>query len=321
MKTDKVNDLYNKYANKQKEEVKSETKPAEVEPKAKDETKQEVVEEAKVETGKTNADNTNPDTVKEDVETKPVETETKTEDKPEKKTYSKQEQIDYAFQKLKAKNKKLAARIKELEEESKKKPNNLTLEDFKGNVQDYSDYRTDQKIAEYEKKRLMDEYNASQAEEYDAINNKKITECFPDAVEQEKYRQLVKQEGGNLLKKLDANDPEQAILGFLDDSDVAPILVRIFISKPQYLDNILAKRSPYGKYREMEKLAESVQYAREQIANRNKPMNAEQPKEETKPAIPVIGSVTKSEQHKDSKTVFDANAILHKLKEKNKYHK
>lgn len=317
MKTDKVNDLYEKYAG-----VKSDTETAKVDTEAKVETKTEEVKDEQNRTEAISSDDSKPsDTVKEKTETKPVAEETKTEERPEKKTYTHQEQVDYAFQKLKAKNKKLAERIKQLEEENKKKPNK-TLEDFNGNVEQYSDYRTDRKIAEYEKKRLEDEYRASQAEEYDTVNNKKISNCFPDAVEQEKYRELVSREGANLLAKLDKDDPESAILGFLDDSEISPILIRIFMTDPQYLDNVLAKRSPYGKYREMEKLAERVEYAREQLSKKKSEEKVEtETKPEVKPQIPVIGSVTKSEQHKDSKQVFDPNEILHKLKSKNKYHK
>lgn len=317
MKTDKVNDLYNKYANKQKEEVKSETKPAEVEPKAKEETKQEVVKEDKVETGKTDADKiVNPDTTKEEVETKPVETETKVEKKP---TYSKQEKIDFAFQKKQAKIKKLEQRNKELEEELKKYKG-LTLEDFKGNHQDYLDYKVDMLDKQREVKQIQDEIKTTQTQEFNESNKRKIQNCFPDEATQSKYSDLIANKGVDLVKTLDEYDKEQAILGYLDDSELSPLLITLLITEPSYLNEVLSKNSPYGKYRAMEKLEEKVQFARNKMAEQNsKP--AEKVEEKQKPAIPVIGSVTKSESTKDTKKVFDANQILHDLKNKNKYHK
>lgn len=316
MNSEKVYDLINKYQNK---EVKSDTKPEVVEAKANVDTKPAEVKEEPKETGTEGSDKEtkSPDTVKEETTVKPTEVETKTDKKP---TYSKQEKIDYAFQKKKAKIKQLEQRNKELEEEIKKYKN-LTLEDFKGNHQDYLDYKVDMLDKQREVKDIQEQIKTSQAEEFDETNRKKILNCFPDENAQSKYSELIANKGSELVKQLDEFDTEGAVLGYLDDSEISPLLITLMISEPSYLNNVLSKKSPYGKYREMEKLEERVLAAREQLNKQNSvPANTEKV-EEHKPAIPVIGSVTKSESTKDSKPVFDANAELHRLKTKNKYHK
>lgn len=320
MNTDKVNAVYEKYAGK------SDTNTDKVETKAKVDTKAEEVKEETVATGTnqvsdTNTDNNKtPDTTKVET-TQPVEKETKVDKKPH---YTKQEQIDYAFQKKQAKIKRLEQRNRELEEELKKR-DALKLEDFGNDTQKYLDYAVDVKDKQRELARNQEEIKAEQIAEYDELNNKRIAECFPDEKEQKIFRAIIQQNGQSFLQKLDEADPEGAVLSYLDDSDISPLLTRILISSPEYLNDVLSKRSPFGKYNAMDKLAQRVQYAREEMkkraevaANNTIPQETEV---KTKPSIPVVGSVTKSEDTKDSKPVFDPNQILHKLKTKNKYHK
>ena len=148
-------------------------------------------------------------------------------------------------------------------------------------------------------------------------------------MEQQKYDTLLKTNGPALLKELDAEDPEHAVLAYLDDSDISPLLIRILMTSDKYRNEVLKYRSPYGKYNALDKLAQKVQMAREQMANERKtpaPAPAQTPvvtnKVETpvapKPAIPVIGSVTKSENDKGV-VVKDYNQILHEMNMKRGY--
>lgn len=317
MNKEKVNAIYEKYAGK------SDTKTEKVETEAKVDTKPVEVKEETIATETKVSDNNDTktsDTNKVET-TQPVEKETKSESKS---TYTKQEKIDYAFQKKQAKIKKLEQRNRELEEEIKKYKG-LKLEDFKGNTQDYLDYAVDYKDKQRELSRNQEEIQAEQNAQYDEVNAKRIAECFPDENERMKFNAIVSKNGPALLKRLDDEDPDGAVLSYLDDSDISPILTRILIAEPSYLESILSKRSPYGKYMAMDELAKRVLYAKNEISKRNStvPEKTEdiKPVEPSKPAIPVVGSVTKSEDTKDSKPVFDPNQILHKLKTKNKYHK
>ena len=246
----------------------------------------------------------------------PAETETKSE---RKQNYSHQEQVDYAFKREKAKRKAAEAKYQALQKELdslKKKQVN------KEDTADYIDYAVDLKTKEREASELQDQIRESQYAEYEQLNNARIRECFPDEAEQAKFRSVVESEGPKLVKKLDAEDPEQAVLAYLDDSPIAPILTRLLIAEPKYLDDVLSKRSPYGKYMAMQQLADKVEIARRQMAEKDKApeaKNPEQPPAQPKPVLPVIGSVTKSDANKDTKPTFDPNALLHKLNVKGGY--
>ena len=309
MNTEQLNAyLEKRHANSEQPTSEVETTKANVEDTKVQETNTVEASEEKIETG-------SEDENKVENETQPVET--KPEDKPaekkpetQKKQYSKQEKIDFAFQKEKAKRKKLEARIRELEEQLKNQPNK-TLSDFNNNVEDYFDYKFGKTTAEAEHKRLEDEIVESKRYEAEQINKQRIINCFPDEAEQAKYNQLVVQNGPKFVKMLDDADREGAILGYLDDSDVAPILIRIMMTNKDYRDGVLSKSSPYGKQRAMEQLEAKVRWAQQQLANKAAKKEAA-PAEPAKPTIPVVGTVTKSDSN-DSAVVKDYNQVLQKL--------
>ena len=258
------------------------------------------------------------ETAKEDVPPA-TETESKTEDKPAQQHHSKQEQIDFAFKKEKAKRKALEAKYEQLQKKYEalqaKKPEDPKDQDA------VIDYKVDLKDMQHEMERTQEAIQESQIREYDELNNARINACYPDPEEQRKFREVISVEGPKLLQRLEANDPENAVLGYLDDSELAPILTRLMIADPKYLDEVLSKRSPYGKYMAMQALEQKVEFARNELAKKGKQDNPPAPKEtKAKPAMPVVGSVTKSDSTKETKTTFDPNAILHALNAKNTYH-
>ena len=268
------------------------------------------VPEEKIETGSPAED-------KAQEETQPVETEPEKkpdERKPEvqKKEHSKQEKIDYAFQKLKAKLKKQEARIRELEAERNSQPDK-SLEDFNNSQEDYIKYLYGKNARDDEYNRLKDEVTEAKRYEAEQINNQRIANCFPDEAEQAKYRQLVAQNGPAFVQTLDEADPEGAVLGYLDDSDNAPILIRIMMTNKGYRDAVLSKSSPYGKQRAMEQLEAKVEWAKQQLANRAAKAKETPPAEpEKKAALPVVGTVTKSDAT-GGNVVKDYNQVLHNL--------
>ena len=250
-------------------------------------------------------------------------TEHTNEQKPE---HTHQEKVNYAFQKEKAKQKKLLARIRELEAENaelaKKNPN-----DIKDNSE-LIDYYVNKRTNEVEQQRLREEIQNSHDIEFETINEERIRNCFPDEVEQQKYDTLLKTNGPALLKELDAEDPEHAVLAYLDDSDISPLLIRILMTSDKYRNEVLKYRSPYGKYNALDKLAQKVQMAREQMEKERttKPATPAPTPVVTnnvapvapKSSIPVIGSVTKSENDKGY-VVKDYNQILHEMNMKRGY--
>lgn len=335
MNTEQLNSyLEKRHENDKKEEEK---KTETVETKVETEKKAEEPAKPEVETGEakpaeTEVQETKTTEVSEDKkekvgseEVKPKETETKpveeaetkpTEDKKKdagKKTYSRQEKIDYAFQKQK---RKYEARIRELEEqlnEKKERPK------FEENKEEYIRFEVDRLTKENEKKRLEEEYREARNQAAQEINDRRIESCFTDPAEQEKYRALVKSNGRDLVKILDREDPDGAIFGYLDDSELSPILTRILMTNREYRDEILSKSTAYGKLRAMEQLEAKVRWAQKQMENRQKKAEeVPQPAEQPKPAIPVVGTVTKSDSSA-GKVVKDYNNVLHNLNQR-KYH-
>ena len=246
----------------------------------------------------------------------PAETETKSE---RKHNFTHQEQVDYAFKREKAKRKAAEAKYLALQKEM----DALKKKQVDKSDPDYVDFAVDMKVKEREASQLQDQIRESQSIEFEELNEARIRDCFPDKAEQDKFHAIVKKEGSKLLQRLDEDDKEQAVLAFMDDSPIAPILTRLLIAKPEYLDEVLSKRSPYGKYMAMQKLAENVEAARQQMAAQ-KPVvhNQDEPAPQPKPVLPVVGSVTKSDANKDTKKVFDPNQLLHQLNSKGgKYRK
>lgn len=262
-------------------------------------------------------------------ETKPEVDETKSkQEKPEKseekKTPTKQEQIDFAFKKQKAKYKKLEERFRAIEEENKKLKSGLTLADFNNKPEDFMDYLVNKKVLEREKSRIQEEYTQARQEEFNELYEKRIQNCFPDEAERNIYNNLIRNEGRNFLSELDQEDPDGVVLGYLDDSDVQPIMLRILMTNENYKNGILSKRSPYMKLRALEDLENRIKYAQAELAKRReavpekiedtKPAQPEKPAQPTQ-SIPVIGSVTKSDTSTGN-IVKDYNSILHDLNQK-----
>lgn len=317
MNTDQINSYLEKlHATNDENTVNEETTKANVE---ESKTQEAQTVDATQETPKTGSEE---EEIKES-DVKPTEeTEKKpAEDKKQSgKKYSKQEQIDYSFQKLKtreeAKRKKLEARIKELEEALNKKDN---APSFDKNKEEYIKYSVDQYGKEAEKKRLEQEYIDSKRYEAEELNRKRIETCFADEIEREKYNTLIKNNGPDFVKLLDKEDPESVVLGYLDDCDISPILVRILMTNKEYRDQVLSKSSPYGKQRAMENLEAKVRWAQKQLENRKLKEQENEHNVQEKPKIPVVGTVTKSDSN-DGNIVKDYNDVLHKLNQR-KYNK
>lgn len=280
-------------------EIKEET-PAETTP-ATEEKVEEVPQQSE----------TNSVGTEEVTETKPVE---ETKSVVDKKKLSKQDKINYSFAKKNAKLKKLEERIKELEAENAKFKG-LNLENFGNDQQKYIDYLWEQKSRESEQQNLESQLYSQRAKEAEEINNKRIEACYPDENDREIYSRMIAEHGRDLVTKLDEADPEHSILAYLDDSELSPILIRVLMTKPDIRNEILSKSSPYTRTLAMAKLESTIRNARAVIANRNNKAKAET-KAPAKPTIPVVGSVTKSDNVNNASNVKDYNQILHNLNQK-----
>lgn len=204
---------------------------------------------------------------------------------------SKAEQEKYAFTKLK--NKERQKREKLIADyESKIKSLNDELSRFKGldknnfkTDDEYFDYKLSQKLKEQEAGRLQAAKTQMEAEQFEEINQQRIMNCFPDEKDREIYNKLIETSAPQFVELLDKADPDGAILSYLDDSDIAPMLIRIMMTKPEYRNEILSKKNPYSKIMALDNLAKQVTYAKSVIDK----------KRSSKKPMPVVGKVAKSE--------------------------
>jgi len=100
---------------------------------------------------------------------------------------------------------------------------------------------------ENETERLLQERERVMMEDDLAENERRVAQCFPDEADREIYNRLVKNSGSAFVEKLDEEDPDGVILGCLDDCDISPIVLRVMMTKPQFLNEILSKKTRHGK--------------------------------------------------------------------------
>lgn len=221
-------------------------------------------------------------------------------DKNKKTQYSKEEKERHAFTKLKNKEKQKRERLIS-DYESKIKTLSEELDKFKGlkkehfdNDEDYVNYMVDRKMKEQESINLANAKQQMETEAFEELNQQRIMDCFPDEKDREIYNRLLATSAPQFVQLLEKADPDNAVLSYLDDSDVAPLLIRVLMTKPEIRNEILSKRNPYAKFMAIDNLAKRLEYARGIINKRNAANAANTQKEKTN-KIPVIGKVSKTE--------------------------
>lgn len=223
---------------------------------------------------------------------------------------TKEEKEKYAFAKLKNKEKqkreKLIAdyenKIKTLNEELSKFKG-LGKEDFKSD-DEYVNYLVDQKMKEKESNQLQMAKQDAEAEMFEEINQQRIATCFPDEKDRESYNRLIETSAKPFVELLEKHDPDNAILSYLDDSDISPLLIRVLMTKPEYRNEILSKRNPYSKVLALDNLAKQLSYAKSIIDKKRNSSNDKVTQQNVKHTIPVVGKVAKTE----STNVVDKNS-------------
>lgn len=214
-----------------------------------------------------------------------------------------EEQEKFAFTKLKNKERqkreKLIAdyesKIKSLNEELSKFKD-LKKENFQSD-DEYIDYRLDQKLKEQESNRLQIAKANAEAEAFEEINQQRIAYCFPEEKDREIYNKLIAESAPDFVELLEKADPDNAVLSYLDDSDIAPLLIRVMMTKPEIRNEVLSKRNAYSKVLALDNLAKRLTYAKSVVDKRRTKTNdttvETAPKQ--KQSIPVVGKVAKSE--------------------------
>lgn len=86
-----------------------------------------------------------------------------------------------------------------------------------------------------------------QLAEADQIHEARIAACMKDPQEVEHYHRLLENGREKFVEYLSKVDPENAIINYLDDCDVSPLMVRLLMTKPEVLKQVVTKRNPLSK--------------------------------------------------------------------------
>lgn len=242
------------------------------------------------------ADDTNSKEDRPDIKA-PAESDESTEvkdekaDKERKKERTHKEERDYAF--IREKNKRRTQReryeaeIKSLKDELEKYKG-LKLEDFKGDQQQYIDYRFDQQSQERklaDQQRYLDELDVADME---AENDRRVNISFADEKERQEYKDLLERNGREFLSALQQFDQENVVMTYLNDLEQYPKVLKVLMTDKEALKSVFARRDPTFRKLALDRLATRV------LA----------PKKEKKP-LPIIGRQTSSSPVAESK-VHDA---------------
>lgn len=202
-----------------------------------------------------------------------------------KKERTHKEERDYAFirekNKRKAQRERYEAEIKSLKEELEKYKG-LKLEDFKGNQQEYIDYRIDQQKQEQklaDQQSRLDELNAADME---AENDRRVNLSFADERERQEYVNLLEKNGREFLSALKQFDPENVVMTYLNDLEQYPRVLKVLMTDKEALRSVFAKRDPTFRKLALDHLATKILAPKAQVA---KP---------EKKKLPVIGRQTSS---------------------------
>ena len=204
-----------------------------------------------------------------------------------KKENKHKDKRDYAFirekNKRKAQRERYEAEIKSLKDELEKYKG-LRLEDFKGDQQQYIDYRIDQQNQERriaDQMRQLDDLNRADME---AENERRVKLSFADEKERQEYVNLLERNGREFLDALQQFDQENVVMSYLNDLEQYPKVLKVLMTDKEALKSVFAKRDPMFRKIALDRLANRILT----------------PKKEKK-KLPIIGRQTSSTPVSESK--------------------
>ena len=204
-----------------------------------------------------------------------------------KKENKRKDKRDYAFirekNKRKAQRERYEAEIKSLKDELEKYKG-LRLEDFKGDQQQYIDYRIDQQNQERkiaDQMRQLDDLNRADME---AENERRVNLSFADEKERQDYVNLLERNGREFLDALQQFDQENVVMSYLNDLEQYPKVLKVLMTDKEALKSVFAKRDPTFRKLALDRLANRILT----------------PKKEKK-KLPIIGRQTSSTPVSESK--------------------
>lgn len=185
------------------------------------------------------------------------------------------------------------------------KYNAVNTESLKGDV----DKLTDLKVAkglvqnqignlEAQRSSVLEDEAMEQA---NMIHDQRVAACFDNESDVEHYHTLLENGRDKFVDFLSKVDPENAVLNYLDDCDISPLMVRVLMTNPQVLRGIIEKRNPLNKVIELRNLENRLNLDRKLRSVKSS---------NTKPAakkLPSTGSQTKPGGGNSQTEVRDSN--------------
>lgn len=155
---------------------------------------------------------------------------------------------------------------------------NKEIAELKAKLGDGAEFKADKEniqtlvslqAKESEVSRLTEEREQVEMEDAIAENERRVNACFPDEEDRKIYNTLLQNSGEAFVKKLDAVDPDGVILGCLDDCEISPIVLRVLMTRPKFLNDILSKKTRHGKELAFDSLVNQCRVA-DKIVRSNK---------------------------------------------------
>lgn len=234
-------------------------------------------------------------------------------------------QRDYAFIREKDKRKKqkekYEARIKELEEELKKK-NGLEYEHFKNqdgtpDPKSYVNWKFKERDMQDEIQNIR-KMNDEEQRQYDLERDRFLTErCFKDPTELESYNKLIQEKGMAFRDAVNEKDPNGVVFSYLETLDDYPIVLKELMDldkNPNLLRRVFWSTDP-------DTLKQNIKdVSREILENRYSSVQPQVQPEIKQPALPVIGKQITNNTTSVTPTVKDRNYWNRWLTEHNHKH-
>lgn len=226
---------------------------------------------------------------------KPEEDEKKTSDrKPPKQKYSHAERVAHAFsiekQKRKEQHAKDQARIKELEEKLKKYEG-LKLDDFEGNVENFTNWKLEERDLQNEVKTTKERIEREEAEMIAKETERRVNLSFDSDEERDDYNELIRNNGPQFYDALQKHDPKGVVLDYLNSVEKYPIVLRELMTNMDSLRYVFRDKDPVMLRINLAAFTKELLdgKAPEKKQETEKQPEQTKPPQEHKPAIPITG--------------------------------
>lgn len=226
---------------------------------------------------------------------KPEEDEKKPSDrKSPKQKYSHAERVAHAFsiekQKRKEQHAKDQARIKELEEKLKKYEG-LKLDDFEGNVENFTNWKLEERDLQNEVKTTKERIEREEAEMIAKETERRVNLSFESDEERDDYNELIRNNGPQFYDALQKHDPKGVVLDYLNSVEKYPIVLRELMTNMDSLRYVFRDKDPVMLRINLAAFTKELLDGKvpEKKQETEKQPEQTKPPQEHKPAIPITG--------------------------------